>query len=146
MIFFKNKRSFFIIEILLGIFLLGIFLTGLIATPKAAYMSAVEGLCFVEAKHVADQTWLDIYKNLDVNDLPQEKTTSLSIPLDPVSFTIHSKLSIQFHRSASITCIETKYEQKQPVSQIYECKINIETKIQTKPLIFTYPYRFILKK
>jgi hypothetical protein len=142
----KNKRSFILIEILLGIFILGIFLTGLIATPKAAEIGAIDSLFSIKGAHLLDITWNELSSKLDTLPLPQKKKEPLKIPLDTINLQIAPKLILQCFQQADCTLIEIKLDEKKPIYFLYECQLSLKTTFRKKPFEIQLPYRFIVSK
>jgi len=142
----KNKRSFILIEILLGIFILGIFLTGLITTPKAAEIQAIDSLFAIKGAHLLDITWNKLSSKLETTPLPQKKEGTLKLPLDSISLQIAPKLILQCSQQADCTLIEIKLDEKKPLYLLYECRLSIKTTFGKKPLEIELPYRFIVSK
>ena len=126
MIFYKLKRSFFIIEILLGVFLLGIFIASSQNIPKLTIKPLVEMAVGIKAKHRADRAYFNFIQS-DLSRFLNLKP-SHSMTFDPTfyPFKIEPFYRAQIEETVTVTLEELKEQKEGQKIGLYKIEINLK--------------------
>jgi len=86
----KKKKTFLLLEILIGIFIVSLCLIPLIQSPILVYRAEMKQLEEIEGERLADWTFSEIKEKLLKNEIPWEKLPSPEMKSGP--FSLPSKL------------------------------------------------------
>ncbi len=143
MIFYKIKRSFLIIEVLLGFFLLGIFIAIFQNIPKQTFSPLIEKALEIKFHHLGDEAFYQFLKSAQKESLPKQKEQILQLDLDPVEIKIPFLFKGTCKKSLSITLKEIKLGQNKENTLLYSCNFEFSVKIGQHHLMKLINYNFI---
>jgi hypothetical protein len=144
MLFYKYKRSFLIIEILLGFFLLAIFLSILQSAPKKAIEPIIEKLLSIELSHRADLQYVHRIKTLSLQDLPKKKGEIFSLENGSETIRIPFFVEAVTAQDFEIRLEEIKTEDTKKTF-FYSFIIHSNIKLKHKNIEKTFRYPIIYK-
>lgn len=119
MIFTKQKRRFFIIEILFAFFLLAIFIGATQHIPRLVINAFKDQLIALHLKKRSDRDWLELYQTDFYLSLPQKKGASCELSKNIFSMKLFDMFHILGTKTISARVLELKSSADAPSTVLY---------------------------
>jgi hypothetical protein len=142
--FYKQKRSFFIIEILLGFFLLGIFIATSQNIPKLTVKPLIEMAASIKINQIADRAFLELLKSdlAGIKDLKPKNPMIFSHSVILVA--MEPLFSRKCEMTVSISLEETKEQEEKKKLGLFKADISLKSSVKNG-INKNYSYYFTLR-
>jgi len=139
MIFTKQKRRFFIIEILFAFFLLAVFIGATQHIPRLIVAAFKDRLIALHLKKDSDRDWVRLCQTDFYLDLPRKKGASKEISKDIFSIKLFDQFHISGAKSVSARVLELKSAAEGSLTALYcvDIRFAMDAKKLT-PVMSTY--------
>ncbi len=145
-----NKRSFLIIEILLGFILLVIFISTFLSIPKITQKNLLKKTLEIELSHYSDRdffSWVHDKKNLiQLAPSPNQKGKPLEISLSDEPIELIDLYKGRVEKKGIVTLLEVKHLKNGALLFLYHFQIDYTLYLHKEIFKKTYSHSFLVKE